>query len=145
MAKRILVVEDEPAEARLVKSLVELDGHNVTVMGGTLAALDVIDTGDRFDLYIVDIRMPQGEPHGVSFANMLERRHHEAPIIFVTGNPRLTAGTMFAGQMVLAKPLDCAALRNAVSAKLTGQSTIAGKPAAMVEPTRAGKGGMATQ
>jgi CheY-like chemotaxis protein len=52
---------------RLVKLHLEQDGHAVILMANTNAALEAIDAGDTFDLYIIDVNMPAGAPHGLSF------------------------------------------------------------------------------
>jgi CheY-like chemotaxis protein len=62
LSKLILVVDDQEAMGRLVKLHLEHDGHVVTLMTDTDAALEAIDAGDTFDLYIVDVNMPAGVP-----------------------------------------------------------------------------------
>jgi PleD family two-component response regulator len=58
LIKRILVVDDEEAMGRLITRNLEPDGHAVTLMTDTNGALDAIDAGDTFDLYIIDVNMP---------------------------------------------------------------------------------------
>ena len=116
MTKRILVVDDQEAKGRLIKLNLEADGHSVTLMTDTDAALDAIDAGDTFDLYIVDVNMPAGVPHGLSFVRMLEFRRLAPMVIFMTGDPGLAAHPEFKGRTVLAKPIDFALLRRAVTA-----------------------------
>jgi DNA-binding response OmpR family regulator len=115
LSKRILVVDDQ-AMGRLVKLHLEQDGHAVILMSDTNTALEAIDAGDTFDLYIVDVNMPSGAPHGLSFARMLEFRRQTPLIIFITGDPGLAAHPEFKGRTVLAKPIDFALLRGAVAA-----------------------------
>ena len=59
--------------------------------------------------------MPQGQPHGLSLAKMLEQRHPASTFIFITGDPGLATHAEFVGRVVFGKPLDFAALRRAVS------------------------------
>ena len=115
MTKRILVVDDEQAMGRLIKLNLEQDGHAVTLMTDTNAALEAIDAGDTFDLYIIDVNMPAGAPHGLSFARMLEFRGHAPMVIFMTGDPGMAAHPEFKGRTVMAKPIDFALLRKAVA------------------------------
>jgi two-component system, sensor histidine kinase RpfC len=115
LTKRILVVDDEEAMGRLIKLNLERHGHAVTMMTDTNAALEAIDAGDRFDLYIIDVNMPAGAPHGLSFARMLEFRRLAPMIIYMTGDPGMAAHPAFKGRTVLAKPIDFALLRRAVA------------------------------
>jgi CheY-like chemotaxis protein len=62
LTKRILVIDDQEAMGRLIKLNLEPDGHVVTLMTDTDAALAAIDAGDTFDLYIIDVNMPVGAP-----------------------------------------------------------------------------------
>jgi PleD family two-component response regulator len=54
LTKRILVVDDQGAMGRLVKLHLEQDGHALILMANTNAALEAIDAGDTFDLYIIE-------------------------------------------------------------------------------------------
>jgi CheY-like chemotaxis protein len=116
LTKRILVVDDQEAMGRLVRGNLEQDGRAVTLMTDTNAALAVIDAGDTFDLHIIDVNMPAGAPHGLSFARMLEYRRRAPWVIFITGDPGLAAHPEFDGRTVLAKPIDFALLRRTVAA-----------------------------
>jgi CheY-like chemotaxis protein len=115
LTKQILVVDDEQAMGRLVKLHLEQDGHAVILTADTNAALEAIDAGDAFDLYILDVNMPASAPHGLSFALMLEFRGRAPLVIFITGDPSLAAHPEFKGRAVLAKPIDSALLRRAVA------------------------------
>jgi len=112
--KRLLIVDDEPSMARLMKTHLERDGHTVTTMSSSLEVLAAIDGGARFDVYVLDIQMQRGEPHGLSLAKMLEHRHPTAVCIFVTGDPDMASHGEFRGRTVLGKPIDFDALRRAV-------------------------------
>lgn len=116
--KRVLVVDDEPSMGRLMMVHLERDGHAVTSMSSSMDVLAAIDAGARFDVYVLDIQMPHGQPHGLSLAKMLGSRHPAAAFIFVTGDPDMAAHGEFAGLTVLGKPIDFAALRQAVAEAL---------------------------
>jgi DNA-binding NtrC family response regulator len=67
MPAQILIVDDDPAERRrLEEAAVEL-GHAVTVFGDGASALARLDAsgGDRFDLMILDLVMPELDGIGV--------------------------------------------------------------------------------
>ena len=112
---RILVVDDSVAIGRLVTTHLERDGHVVTAVTSAMAALAAAEAGDKFDLYVLDVHMQRGDPHGISLARMLEQRDPDAAIIFITGDPALATRPELAGRKVLSKPIDFAALRQAVA------------------------------
>lgn len=114
--KRVLVVDDEPGMARLITTHLERDGHALTTMNSGMDVLAAIDAGGQLDAYVLDVQMQPGQQHGLSLAKMLERRHPDATIFFVTGDPGLAALDEFDGRTVFGKPLDFAALRRAVAA-----------------------------
>jgi CheY-like chemotaxis protein len=115
LGKRVLVVDDSVAIGRLVKTYLEREGHAVTAVTGAMAALAEAEGGERIDVYILDVHMHAGDPHGLSLARMLAQRHPAATIIFITGDARLAAGPELQGRRVFAKPLDFAALGKAVA------------------------------
>ena len=81
----ILIVEDDPITARLLKLLMSNEGHDVKTVA---TADEAIDAGHDFqpDMIISDWLL-QSEKDGIDVARTL---HHEFPhvrIIFVTGLP----------------------------------------------------------
>lgn len=56
--ENILIAEDEPHIARLLKSALEKEGYKITTVHNGVQALDEIDR-DRPDLLITDIAMPR--------------------------------------------------------------------------------------
>lgn len=54
---RVLVAEDEPINAKVVRALLSKSGHNVLVVDNGIAALEMLSTND-FDLALLDVRMP---------------------------------------------------------------------------------------
>jgi CheY-like chemotaxis protein len=106
MAANILVVEDDEATGRLIRRGLEAAGHRVRVFAHAADALDAIDGGATFDLYLLDVTMPAGELHGLALARMIKTRSGDARIIFVTGNPDLVSGPDKELGPVVAKPID---------------------------------------
>ena len=53
----VLVVDDEPDIAELVRLTLETDGHQVTVASNGKAALDLVDEG-AYDAVVLDVTMP---------------------------------------------------------------------------------------
>jgi CheY-like chemotaxis protein len=112
---RILVADDSVAIGRLVTTHLERDGHVVTAVTNAMAALAAAEGGDKFDLYILDVHLQRGDPHGISLGRMLEQRNPGVTIIFITGDTNLATRPELAGRKVFSKPLDFAALRDAVA------------------------------
>jgi len=112
MKKRILLVDDETDNLDVLREVLQLEGHDVEVARSGPEALARIDRGERFDLVLCDVGMP--EMSGWQVARELEARKPRTPIWMLTGwaneigesDPRLR---MVRG--VLAKPLDLDRLR----------------------------------
>jgi CheY-like chemotaxis protein len=56
-AVRVLVVEDNPINQRVVSRLLERHNHNVTVASNGRDALEAL-TGTEFDCVLMDVQMP---------------------------------------------------------------------------------------
>jgi DNA-binding NtrC family response regulator len=102
----ILVLEDEESIGRLIHRRLKAAGHRVRVFAHAGTALDEIDDGATFDLYLLDVTMPVGELHGLALARMIQARFHDARIIFVTGDPDLISASHRGLGPVFAKPID---------------------------------------
>jgi signal transduction histidine kinase len=81
---KLLVIDDEPAMVRLLERVLE-EHHDVVTSTSARGALSRIEAGERFDLIVCDLMMP--EISGIDFHAHLER-HHPAlasRIVFMTG------------------------------------------------------------
>jgi len=79
---RILVLEDDEAVGRVIFRRLDAAGHRVRAFAQAGPALDEIDGGAPFDLYLLDVTMPAaGELHGLTLARMIKTRFREARII----------------------------------------------------------------
>lgn len=56
---RILVVDDEPSIRKYLQTLLQIEGHEVTTVECGSDALEKIDQGERPDLVILDVLMPE--------------------------------------------------------------------------------------
>jgi len=122
MSTSILVLEDDEAVGRLVRRRLETAGHRVRLFARAGAALDAVDGGARFDLYLLDVAMPTGEVHGLALARMLKLRLADPRIIFITGDPYLVAGPDRALGPVFAKPIDFEELLAAIERRAPSAS-----------------------
>jgi PAS domain S-box-containing protein len=81
---RILIVDDEPEVGRLMKKVLERNGHDVTAeTRSTNALVRITQTPEAFDLLITDQSMP--ELTGAELAFEALRIRPDLPIIIVTG------------------------------------------------------------
>ena len=79
---RILVAEDEPLVAGMLRTFLESVGHNVTVCLNGAEAIEAFEHTE-FDLAVVDIAMP--EVDGWEVSRRVNEFRPEVPIIVATG------------------------------------------------------------
>jgi two-component system chemotaxis response regulator CheY len=82
MAK-ILIVEDQKTMRELIKMTLEAEGHQVTMAGDGVEAMEVV-RGATFDLVISDVNMPN--MGGISFVSKLKRLddYKFTPVLMLT-------------------------------------------------------------
>lgn len=126
---RILVVEDEPSVAQLVRDVLGEEGHDVEAVLESQEGLTRLSR-ERYDLVICDLRMPRLD--GPAFYEALVRagspmRHR---IIFITGDtlaPKTLDFLNRHGLPYLAKPFLVEELKLAVNRLLSPQRDETGK------------------
>ncbi|MCC7493842.1 MAG: PAS domain S-box protein [Fimbriimonadaceae bacterium] len=112
---RLLVVDDEPAVARLLERLLTRSGYEVTTVLSAAAALELVLGGQRFDAVVCDFMMP--EMDGLELASRLLAAEPGLPLILLTGYAAaLSPDEVFATGVheLLAKPIDAAVLSEVV-------------------------------
>lgn len=67
---RILLVDDSPFFRNMLTPLLKVAGYNVTTLESAIEALEICESGERFDMIISDIEMP--EMDGFEFAEKLK-------------------------------------------------------------------------
>jgi DNA-binding response OmpR family regulator len=110
---RILVVEDEPAVADLLVTLLQDEGYVVALARDGAAALDLLDTrslpSTRFDLVLLDMMLP-GVAGGLVLQHALAG-WAGLPIIALSADPAaLAQGRALGAAAALSKPFDIADL-----------------------------------
>lgn len=82
---RVLIIEDEPDFARMVRMRLEHVGYEVVVAGDAYSGTREILKGDDFNLIILDLMMPAGG--GFAILERIEKFPSKAaiPVIIVTG------------------------------------------------------------
>jgi DNA-binding response OmpR family regulator len=78
---RILVVEDEPKMAELLRQGLVEDGHAVSVASEGRAGLNLAESGS-FDLILLDVTLPGMD--GFAIARRLRTAHNQTPILMLT-------------------------------------------------------------
>ncbi|PIE23595.1 MAG: hypothetical protein CSA62_07075 [Planctomycetota bacterium] len=107
---RILVVDDAPDNLLLFRDLLESGGHEVEIETDPRRAADRLAAGERFELFLLDVVMP--EMNGYELCAFIRERVglEETPVLFITGeassaDQRLHAFELGANDY-LAKPMD---------------------------------------
>ena len=77
----VLLIEDNESNAYLARFLLERSGHTVELAGTGAAAVERT-RGGRFDVILLDLRLPDGD--GCDFARQFEARG--TPIIAVSAH-----------------------------------------------------------
>ena len=115
MTRRLLIVEDDPAQRELLCSLLEEHGYSCTGVEDGQRALDVLSAGESLDAVVLDMVLPRLNGH--EFLSELRARGEERlQVIVVSGFGPVSR---FSEQLplvraVLQKPVDVAALLAAV-------------------------------
>ncbi len=84
--KKILIVDDDPDIALVIKDHMELDGYRVEVSSNGKKALATLKA-DRFDLVMLDLSLP--DVYGIQVC-MKIREKSDVPIIMLTARDRIT-------------------------------------------------------
>jgi EAL domain-containing protein (putative c-di-GMP-specific phosphodiesterase class I) len=82
----VLVVDDEPAVARMTERLLARNGYRVTVAGGGKEAIALAQTRS-FDAIVSDLDMPGVD--GRALLRAIRKSNLDVPFVFLTGNPDL--------------------------------------------------------
>ena len=130
--RRILLVDDEADNLDVLREVLELEGHEVATARSGPEALARIDAGERFDLVLCDVGMP--EMSGWQVARELALRSPGPAVWMLTGwaneigdsDPRLRTV-----RGVLAKPLDLDRLRALLAGPLAVPAKAQPEPATL--------------
>jgi CheY-like chemotaxis protein len=116
---RILAVDDEPMIGRVIKHA--LPAHDVTNISSAVAALAKIRGGERYDLIICDLMMPQMTGMDFHAALKSEAPDQASRMIFLTGGAFTPHAHEFldnVGAPRMDKPFEINAMRALVDERL---------------------------
>jgi type IV pilus assembly protein PilB len=116
---RILIADDDRQMRRLVRSLLERDGYEVTEASDGLDALDAVEAG-QFDLMVLDIDMPRLDGLGVLEELRARVMTSSVPVIVLTARTDETESQVLdlGAQDYLTKPVQPQSLQSRVRAVL---------------------------
>jgi DNA-binding response OmpR family regulator len=113
----ILMVEDDPGFAEALDRGLRAARFDVVAASDSLAALRLLDSDQRVDMLLTDIKMPEGQPHGIALSLMARRQRPSLPVIFMSGYPDLIRDAGL-DETVFAKPFNLAILVEAIRQRL---------------------------
>ncbi|WP_201494090.1 PAS domain-containing hybrid sensor histidine kinase/response regulator [Rubrivivax sp. A210] len=121
--RRILVVDDNLTNRRILTKLLLLWGMLPSTFPSALEALDRVRHGEQFDLAVLDMSMP--EIDGMDLANEIRRQRgpEQLPIVMLTSlgqRQTLQAGQALSLAACLSKPIKASQLFNTLVAVLDG-------------------------
>jgi CheY-like chemotaxis protein len=123
--RRVLVVDDNATNRRILVTLLERWGLVVTATGSALEARDLAGAERSFDIVLADLRMP--ELDGLALAAAIRRAHPagDLPVVILSSLGQRERGAE-AVAAVLTKPVKPAALYDTVARVLTGRESRTG-------------------
>ena len=126
--KRLLVVDDNPTNRRILSRTAQEWGMLVTDCGMPQEALRLIEQGERFDLAVLDYLMP--EMDGAELARRLRARFDRAQLpLMLLSSVRRSARSLPEFDLVMLKPLRRALLLDAFLQLLSGAAPAPSPPA----------------
>jgi two-component system OmpR family response regulator len=90
MARRVLVLDDDPGFRRELELELRRLGHEPTSFAHWSEALDYLERAPDLDSVITELALGEG-PNGVSFARMARRRRPDVGLAFLTREKALAA------------------------------------------------------
>ncbi|MGD9924364.1 MAG: ATP-binding protein, partial [Pseudorhodoplanes sp.] len=118
----VLVVEDNTEVADIATALLNELGYQVTRVATAQTALEVLRTGEVFDLVFSDVVMPGGM-NGVELAHQIRKDYPDLPVVLTTGYYNAGHKPLPRGLPVVRKPYDIAELKKTLQAATSKPAT----------------------
>jgi DNA-binding NtrC family response regulator len=119
----VLVVDDELILCQSVEKILKRKGHKVDAATSVADALKSLDAGNRYDLIIADLMMPQAG--GMELLSAVQGSWPDLPILIITGFSSIASAVetiKFGAAGYLPKPFTPDELENAVASVLAKSS-----------------------
>jgi two-component system NtrC family sensor kinase len=117
-AGSVLVVEDNTEVADIATALLNELGYQVTRVASAPTALEVLRSGETFDLVFSDVVMPGGM-NGVELAQLLREDYPDLPVVLTTGYYNAVDKPLPRGVPVLRKPYDISEMKKSLQAAIS--------------------------
>jgi CheY-like chemotaxis protein len=117
---RLLIIDDEPRIARSIERILGRE-HNVTIASSARDALERIVTGERFDVILCDLLMPQMTGMELHATLLREVPDQARRIVFLTGGAFTPSARSFLDSVPnqrIEKPFDTTHLRALVNDRI---------------------------
>ncbi|MEG4800315.1 ATP-binding protein [Microcoleus sp. ARI1-B5] len=104
---KILIVDDDPINLQVLNNHLSLQNYSVILALNGEQALSVLDSGQHFDLIILDIMMPRMSGYEVCAKVREKYPSHELPVVMLTAQNQvsdLIIGFQFGANDYLTKP-----------------------------------------
>jgi CheY-like chemotaxis protein len=85
---KVLVLEDDDECRDTVRNILRTAGFDVVCASNVDEAVSCVEDGGKIDIALIDVRMPAGTPHGISFARMALWRQPALKVIFMSADYR---------------------------------------------------------
>jgi DNA-binding LacI/PurR family transcriptional regulator/signal transduction histidine kinase/ActR/RegA family two-component response regulator len=128
---RILVVDDDPLQARTARRVLAHLGYQVDVLESGARVLELVNGSDEssqtYDLLLLDVMLDEGHD-GIELLRHIRRRHAEQKAIIASGQaPRVDdVPELRAGVTWLTKPYTTEGLAKAIEVALAASGSLAG-------------------
>jgi CheY-like chemotaxis protein len=112
---RILCVDDHEDSNMMMKVLLEMWNYEVALAGTAVDGIHLAQS-ERFDLYLLDIRLP--EISGLELCKQICEVPGHAPVVFLSANAfkkDIQRGLQAGALAYLTKPLDCGILKRTLT------------------------------
>ena len=121
----ILVIDDDESMRFMLQTKLFQSGFNVTLAASGSHAIQIFQSGKRFDLVLCDLKMPLKS--GIEVIRFMRDSGLQTPTVILTGFPerdKIIAAAQMGIQDVLIKPVRHHDLMNMIRAKLGEENEI---------------------